>query len=149
MTITCFIVEPAKRETRAFECDSVNDAITEAGLERGHIDFGMISRDADSGDGIEMVVYEFGLFDPPKRQHYFTIDQRLVAGNAVLFGFDMMGESRSISRHELPDISYLNGEAEIEAAIRAGHVRRPAMRLNGQLLWQWPQPSPLHTYKSG
>ena len=31
------------------------------------------------------------------------------------------------------------GRAEIEAAIAAGRVERPEARINGELVWEWPQ----------
>jgi hypothetical protein len=148
--ITCYIVEPSQRRCRAFECDAdlALEAMPEAGLKPGHVDFGTVRRDVDTRRGVGIIVYEFGLFDPPGQQSYFVIANRLTAGNAVLFAYDEIGDTVSMAAGELPPITYVNGENEIEAAIQRGQISRPTMSINGQLFWQWPQPAPKDIQKA-
>lgn len=153
--ITTYIIEPAKRATRAFKVEQpdVAEAMHEAGLSPGQVDFGTIKRDPDTGDGISIVVAEFGMYEPVSQQNYFVISRRLVAGNAVLFAFDRAGKTVEMKPGDLPIITYLNGVEEIEAAIGRGEVRRPKLsitsvdghgRATTEHLWRWPDPAPPH-----
>ena len=127
-----WIIEPAKRATRLFECEDVPDAKREAGLDL--VDFGTVSR------GIGIIVYEHGLYQDADTHPYFAIGGLLYCGNAVLFGFDEGGATIDLPKTPIPDraLQWFAGRVEIEAAIAAGRVQRPEVRINGVPVWAWP-----------
>lgn len=107
---------------------------------------------------LSIVVYEFGLFEPYKHRH-FSIGAQLFAGRAVIYAFDESGETVSIpetdARITSATVVFMQRISEIEAAIREGRIDRPAMRVNGQLIWEWNKSPParslcgVKTSKSG
>ena len=128
------IIKPATRETEVVQCEELRDALVLAGLNHGAVDHGMVTR------GMGIVVYEFSLFVPSAEQSYFSIGGRLYAGNAVLYGVDEMGDTVDLRMLAIP--YWLQTEADVEKAIRGGLCPRPTMSVNGDTIWQWPQPAP-------
>jgi hypothetical protein len=129
------IVNAAESKAEIVDLPDVQDAILAAGLKRGEVDFGSVSRH------LAFIVFEYGLFTPPEEQSYFGMAGRLVAGNAVLFGVDDAGET--VDLEQLPPIRFFGrGREEAEMAIAMGVVARPQTAINGVVLWQWPDPQP-------
>jgi hypothetical protein len=88
-----------------------------------------------------LTVAEFGMFEPPDKQNYFSIGTRLFAGNAALYGFDARGETVNFALISLP-VRFYESHCEVEAAIVAGAIERPCMRVNDTVFWQWPSRAP-------
>ena len=130
------IVLPSHRTAELYHCGDMDDALIAAGLSPRHVDHGAVWRN------LGIVVSEYGLFEPPAKQDYFSIDRRLYAGPAVLYAHDDHGRTvdyeyagRWFGRW------YANG-LEIEAAIMRGEIDRPTIALDGKVTWRWPAPRP-------
>jgi hypothetical protein len=128
------IVNPRDRTVKGVNCDSLIDAQVMAGL--GNVDHGQIAR------GLGYVVDEFGLFAPVSEQKYFGLFGHLIAGPAVFYLFDEMGETIDLRRSEFPDVRFYLGVNDVEAAIYRGEIERPFMAVNGVEYWRWPQQPP-------
>jgi hypothetical protein len=128
------VVNPRKRTKEIIECDSVVEAQASVGLYG--VDHGSICR------GLGYCVYEFGMFVPVAEQHYFGIGGHLIAGPAVFYRYDEMGDTVDLRLSELPDVTFYLGVNDVEAAIDRNEVQRPFMAVNGVELWHWPQPAP-------
>jgi len=128
------IVNPRKRIIEGVQCDSVFEAQRHAGLAK--VDHGVIAK------GLGYVVDEFGLFVPTAEQYYFGLFGKLIAGTAVFYAFDQMGEALSLRTSEFPDVRMYLGVNDVEAAISRGEIERPFMAVGGAVLWEWPQPAP-------
>lgn len=134
MMIKYCIVDPALQRTHVAPFASIEDAQRAAGIV-GHVDFGTAARRRG------IIVAEFGLFEPVEMQSYFSIGPNLYAGGAVIFAYDEAGETIDYTG-PLPIVFY-HSAAEVEVAIEAEQrVLRPTMAVNGEVLWQWPQPRP-------
>jgi hypothetical protein len=128
------IVKPQEQKVEYVDHTELLEVLPLAGLSFGSVDFGQLSdRDA-------IVVYEFSLFVSPIKQHYFSIDHRLYAGNAVIYGFDEEGVT--VDCNDVPAIVWFNRVAEIEFCIWQGSLIRPQMMVNGEVFWRWPNPAP-------
>jgi hypothetical protein len=125
------IVDPKKKTVERFS-GTFMEAKKKAGL--NGVDFGMLT------PSVSVVVYEYGMFDPPEEQSYFAMGGRLFAGTAVLLGVDKHGEDRDLSGLELPPVIWFDNTEEIEAAIARGEVVRPHMAVNNEVFWKWPEP---------
>lgn len=92
--------------------------------------------------GIGVVMAEFGLFDPPEQQAYFAFVGwlYLYAGPAVLYGFDVRGNTVDLVR--LPGITWLPDRRAVEHAIAEGIVKRPHFGIDDDVIWRWPGPRP-------
>jgi len=132
-------VEPHLCQARIVGFKSLFAAERAIGLEPNKIDFAIVSRDRDRGIGI--IVFEYGLFVPPHQQAYFAIEQRLYAGNALLYAFNQVGETIDFEP-PLPFIDFFNGALDVEQAIHDGRIVRPQMLLNGKVIWSWPAERP-------
>lgn len=131
------VVHPEHQIVRRVEERQLRDAVRGAGLDPAKTDHGMASRKAG------YVVDEFGLFKPAAKQHYFSIEGRLIAGAAVFYGIDEAGETIDMLPDMLPSVTfYLRGASDVEVAIALGRVIRPAITVNGDQVWEWPQPAP-------
>lgn len=128
------IIKPKTHETLAVQCEELRDALVQAGLDPSAVDHGSVTR------SMGIVVYEFGLFQPTAETSYFSLGGRLYAGNAVLYGVNEMGETVDLKTLAIP--YWLDTEADVEAAIKAGLCPRPVMSINGDQYWNWPQPAP-------
>jgi hypothetical protein len=126
------IVDPWKHEVRRVNARDANEAEVMAGLQPGQVDFG------EAAPNVGIIVFEFGLLEPPAEQRYFTVGSwgGLYAGAAVLYAFDDDGET--VDLDEPPPVRFLDTREEVEAAIAAGTVRRPYTSVNGVVLWEWP-----------
>jgi hypothetical protein len=129
-------INPKARSIDTVEARELRDALVTAGLDPDKVDHGSLGRHAG------YVVYEFGMFIPPARQSYFSIMNLLIAGNCVLYGVDPTGETIDLMKSQIPTPSWYLGVNDVEHAIIFGKVRRPEMRVNGAIVWQWPQPAP-------
>jgi hypothetical protein len=85
------------------------------------------------------VVHEFGMFAPAAQQHYCGIAGHLIAGAAVLYGVGDEGETVDLMKSAVPDVDFFLGVNDVENAIHVGKVKRPVIRINGDLIWQWPR----------
>jgi len=133
-TTQFIIVDPAKRLVTGARFETLQDAERFAGLNPDEVDHGSHKR------GIGYVVYEFGMFVPAREQFYFGLEGRLIAGPAVFYGYDQLGETCNLT--EIPEPVWFERVAQIEFAIKHGRIKRPEIRANGKLIWQWPQPAP-------
>lgn len=132
------IIDPRERTVRDVECKELRGAVIQSGLEPDRTDHGSFGRD-ETGHGYGFVVYEFGLFVPKDRQHYFALNRYLVAGTLVQYGYDQMGDT--IDAKPLPTPPrWLTGD-EAEAEMQAGTLDRPQQSVNGEVLWRWPEPN--------
>jgi hypothetical protein len=127
------IINPKQKSITAVECKDLKTAEGIAGLDK--VDHGVVKR------GVGIVVYEFGLFEPPATQYYFAIDRRLYAGNAVLYGFDEAGETIDMTDTTCKPV-WFDRVAQILFAIRMKAIDRPMLSVNGDVLWKWPDPPP-------
>jgi hypothetical protein len=131
------IIDPRTTRYEFVETESLDEAKKLAGLDPDKVDHGVIWRDFRVG-GISIVVYEFALYLPAERARYFAIGQSLYVGQAVLYGFDVAGETIDLS--ELPPVFFLRDAAEVERAIATGQITRPIVALNDDVIWRWPEP---------
>ena len=127
-------IDPAKHVVKVIDTDDYMFALETAGLEGVNVDHGTIEH------GIAIVVHGFSLFEPPERQHYFAIGDRLYAGRALLYAYDESGETVNLLR--VPDVTFFTNAKAVENAIEAATVQRPQMKLNDEVIWSWPQPRP-------
>jgi len=122
MTLIRYILidAAAKRET-VVHLTSFEYALKEAGLTPGKVDHGTVM------PGLSIVVDEHSLFAPPDRQHYFAIDRRLYAGNALLYGSDKAGKTCDIDLDHCRKwyCRWFDNADAVEAAIAAGEIDRP------------------------
>jgi hypothetical protein len=124
----------AEREVRLIEAADVFDAKRQLGL--NDVDFGAIDKHHS------IVVYEYCLYEDPAKAPYWRLGSKLYAGNAFIFAH---GGPETVDMDWMPDLVrkqlefFEGGREEIEAAIAAGRVERPEARINGELVWEWPQ----------
>ena len=143
------IIEPAFELARTFHTDDILEgAEREAGLEPGHVDHGTLRRCGKGGPGLCYVVYDYGLMDDTV-QHWLSIGQLLIAGNAVFYSFDDEGETVDVDWREVPPVKYYHSKDEVEAAIARGDITRPATRIGTsdkgipdqmETIWEWNRP---------
>src|SRR5262245_8808682 len=126
------VIDPEKQTTRAIDASSFTVALDAAGLGDVGRDYSLVNRH------IGIVVFEYGLFDPPAEQHYFGLGGKLFGGNALLYAFNERGETIDLT--ECPQPRFFNSLAEIEAAIYCGEIARPMQVINDKVIWQWPNP---------
>jgi hypothetical protein len=132
MSMQFQIIDTENASVRSFVCEHLNDALTAAGLSPGQVDFGGVA------EGLTVVVYEFGMFEPKEKCRYFSIGRQLFCGNAVLFGHDQRGET--IDLPAAPPVIFYRDFLAVEQAIGWGQIDRPQMAVNGAVLWRWPEP---------
>ena len=127
-------INPSAHLIEFIESVSVDAAVRHAGLSKD-VDHGIIDR------SIAVVVHEFSMFADPDQQSYFAMGGRLYAGNALLYAYAASGETT-----DMPDVrlepTFLHGREEVEAAIQNRIVARPEMKVNGEVIWRWPEPAP-------
>ena len=130
-----FVVIKARDQVVApVDCPDLRDAQSIAGI--SNVDHGRVQ------PGVCIVVYEFGMFMPPRQQSYFAIRDRLYAGNAVLYGVNDGGETIDLPIEKIPMIAFFPGADSVERNIQLGFVERPNLTANGVVVWQWPDPRP-------
>jgi len=112
-----------------------DDALGVIGLSPRHIDHGIVRR------GIGIALYEFGLYIPATRQQFFSIDRKLYAGSAILYGVGASGETIDLDLDPTM-FRFYSDVPEIERAIARGEIDRPIFAAGGEVLWRWPEPRP-------
>jgi hypothetical protein len=133
------VIEPQSSIVRTIAAADFQEALLSAGLEAGEIDFGQLS------PHLHMAVYQYGLFEPPAGRHYFTIASHLYAGNAVVYGVDGKGVTVDVAISAAAfgtACHFMHSERDVERAFREYGILRPQIRVNGELIWQWPQAAP-------
>lgn len=136
------IIEPADIRWAIVDAENLTDLYEPLGLSILKVDHGVVAPPDDRhrrSVGVSIVVDEFSLFKRPTEQRYFAIGNRLYAGNAVLYGYDIAGETRDLPLMPAPVFMTLAG---IEMAIASGQIERPSMSVNGEQIWTWPDPAP-------
>jgi hypothetical protein len=127
------LIDAIKKTAVISDHRSLSVAQDELGLNR--VDHGTITR------GIGYVVYEFGFFVPVDQQKYAAIGNRLIAGNAVLYAYDDSGETVDFTEGDIVrHITFFGDAVAVESAIDDGILVRPQTAVNGEVLWQWPDP---------
>lgn len=133
------LIEPAERRLSLKPFADLSAALAAVGLHIGEVDFGSLMPDHS------IVVYEFGLFEPPAQQHYFALGKNLYAGNAVVFA-EVEGESGDVSKEcwnlLRSNLHWFGGMQEVEKAIDQEQIIQPSIKVNGEVVWVWPQPRP-------
>ena len=128
------------------EVDSPRTAFAHLGLKSGQLDFGTVGRDPETGQSLNVVLYEFGLLDDAATEFWTLIDLRgrpgpLYAGNGLLFAADHEGETISIPDQMVPvlqsSLAFFHSREAAEAAIVDGRIRRPESSINGLVIWSW------------
>jgi hypothetical protein len=135
-------IEPAYTRWEIVDAKEPSDLYERLGLSGLKVEHGVVAppdHRHHRSRGIAIVVDEFSLFRLPTKQHYFAIGSRLYAGNAVLYGYDIEGETRDLPHMAVPVFMTPLG---IEGAIASGQIERPSMSVNGVQIWQWPDPAP-------
>jgi hypothetical protein len=132
-------IEPAYTRWEIVDAEQPTDLYERLGLLK--VDHGVVAPPdyRHHPIGIAIIVDEFSLFKMPTEQRYFAIGRRLYAGNAVLYGYDSAGETHDLPHMPAPMFMTLLG---IEEAIASGQIDRPSMFVNGEQVWQWPDPPP-------
>jgi hypothetical protein len=134
------IIRPATREVVPIEAKELHDVYDAAGLAHMEVDHGLVRRAHDDKPGVGVVVFEWGFRVEAAKQHYFAIYSKLYAGTAVAYGFDEAGETIDLPFDAMPEVDWFADHHAVEAAIRDGALKRPQLRVDGRLLWQWPEP---------
>jgi hypothetical protein len=128
-----FVVIDAKRKVvHKVNCENLATAQRIADVPWRETDHGVVR------PGIGITVYEFGMYVSPSEQHYFGLEGKLYAGNAVLYGFDPGGYERDMV--DVPVVMFFDNAEHVEKAIKDKVIERPQMSVNGEVLWQWPNP---------
>jgi len=131
------IIDPKTRTITSEDCETIIEAQAIAGL--GNVDHGVLGVGPRSGIGY--CVDEYGMFEPPAAQQSFCgCAGHLIAGAAVLYGFDEAGETIDLMRSAVPDVHFYLGVNDVEAAIDRGEIKRPVIAVGDAVIWQWPQP---------
>lgn len=133
------VINPKEKHMVTIDAADLKTAQEQAGLDK--VDHGLVMRDHETGAGISIVVYEFGLFVPAEEQHYFSLNGRLYAGNAVLYSFDFEGNTIDVMPPPGAPV-WFDSLADVEAAIAAQAIPRPRMSINAEVIWEWPAPPP-------
>jgi hypothetical protein len=129
------IIKPTEQSATIEDHATIEKAMAHLGLK--NVDHGILARcDKAHPIGLAIVVYEFGLLEPPETQSFFHIQGNLFCGNAVLYGFDVRGETCNVPI--LPRTTFMPNAAAVERLIQLGFVRRPQTTVNGAVVWQWP-----------
>ncbi len=129
------LIDPTNHSVLNLETQTLDDALHAAGLNHGEIDHGTVAQ------GFGIVVYEYGLTNP-KTNHYFGLNGQLFNGPAIIYAFDIRGETISclfelaeILKNEA--IGWLDSKDEVERAIKEKKIRRPQITVNGTIFWNW------------
>lgn len=141
-----FIMIDAKNQSiEQIEAEDFDAAKKHAGLDG--IDFGHL------GNGMHIIVYEYGLCEDPNTQKFFSLGRALYAGNAVIFrvqndGTEDSGKTIDVTDSDLHTIianaRFYDRVSEVLFCIKHGALDRPEMAINGEVIWRWPDPHPYH-----
>jgi hypothetical protein len=124
------LIDAKKRTAKINDFGYFELALKAAGLTAGNVDFGQLSRH------VHIVVWEYSLFAPVHKMHYFSVVKMLFGGNAVIFASDEGGNT--IDLPMLPPVTFFKDVEAVELAIDRGEVERPQTMVNGAVLWRWP-----------
>jgi hypothetical protein len=127
------LIDADKRTVTPKHANDLRECYATLGLDLNSIDHGVVARSPHGT--IAIVVYEFGLMEPPAMHNFFSIGQQLYAGNAVLYAADATGETMDLELN-LPVMFYRSSK-EAETAIQRGDIQRPQTAVNGKVIWQW------------
>ena len=134
-----FAIKPAQCAVETIEASEPYEAYKTLGLDQLRVDHGVVAR-FDDGGGVGIVVYEFSLFEPINEQRWFSILGQLFGGNALLYGFDASGETCGFDLP--PPVVFYRDAHEVETAIASGQIKRPQIKVNENVIWQWPDEAP-------
>jgi hypothetical protein len=145
-------IEAHGEKVKLVDVKHEHDALKLIGIDPMQTDHGMVFRDHESGIGVGIIVYEFGLFEPADETHYFILPvretgNRLYAEKAVIYAFDIAGDSIDIPVDTTPPVTFYHSRAVVEEAIKVGIVARPEASVNGEVTWRWPDPPPAKFHK--
>lgn len=132
------IINATARTVEIADHPSDDAAKAQAGLV--NVDHGVVLRATDKAHGIAIMVYEYGLFEPPEQQSFFGLAGRLYAGNAVLYAFNAGGDTVDLKVY--PRVMFMPSVRAVERNIQLGLIQRPIMSANDVVIWQWPAPAP-------
>jgi hypothetical protein len=85
-----------------------------------------------------VITDEFALFIPKEEGKYFSIGTQLFQGGIILYAADEAGNT--IDLEAKPPVNFYRDAEQVEHAIAKGEINRPFMAVNGEVIWQWPQP---------
>src|SRR5262245_55681990 len=111
-------INPAKQRVHIEDLPDIDRALELAGLDGLPTDHGVIS------SGLAIIVYEYSLFVPVEKQHYFGINRRLYGGKALVYAFDERGETISLI-HPIPPVTFMPSQRAVERNIALGLIVRP------------------------
>src|SRR6516225_8479530 len=111
------LIDAKKRTAKIEDFYSFEGALSGAGLQQGHIDFGHLTQH------VHIVVWEYGLFATVHKMHYFSVVKMLFAGNAVVYASNEEGET--IDLPLMPPVTFFRDVEAVEFAIDRGEVDRP------------------------
>lgn len=129
------VIDAARRQVREEEHRNLVMAELSVGLDPKAVDHGTFQ------PSFGYVVYEFGLFVPAERQHYWSVGQQLIGGNSVIYAYDRSGETVDIEGFDVV-VEFFDSVAAVERAIDNRRILRPQITVNSNVIWSWPQPAP-------
>ena len=133
------------RRQQVVEINAATLFSAQASVGLAKVDHGVLWREHD-GSGLGYVVDEFGWYKPADDQFYAMAFCRAIAGNAVAYAFDPIGNTIDAEPNLLglvrEHIAWLPTRGDLERAITLGAVARPRISVNGDVLWAWPNPAP-------
>jgi hypothetical protein len=128
-----WIIEPSDKVIREFRADDYKQAMAEAGLKQGQIDFGTLTTN------LSIIVYDYGLLEG--KENFFSIAKQLYQGNAVIYNCNDEGETIDVNRLMLPNLlqfwDWYKTVDDVEKGIAEDRVRRPSAAVNGKVVWEW------------
>jgi hypothetical protein len=139
------VVKPRHRSHVTTDVADLADALRQAELTPGSIDHGTITLPNPPRAGLAIIVSDLGLFVPPAAQSFFALRRKLFAGPAVLYGFDICGQTVDVPPLDPLRIMWLRDGDAVEVAIAIGAVIRPVMGSGRDIIWRWPEPRPTPT----
>jgi hypothetical protein len=116
---------------------SLDELYPEVGLKSGELDFACIYKSSSQGWSINIIVSEFGLYEPVEQAKYFSIGGQLLEGGAIIFRADESGET--INMVDAPPVMFYRSHEDVERAIAGGEIVRPQVLINKEVIWEWPQ----------
>jgi hypothetical protein len=134
------IIKPGERLYQRVNVKRLEEAYAMVGLKAGEVDHGALMPLVDGGN-VGVVVYEFAFMVPASEQSYFSLNGQLFAGPAVLYQVDGFGLTVDMGGSTIVTKFY-DDAAHVEYLIGQSVLERPAIRVNGEVLWQWPEAPP-------
>lgn len=139
-------IDAAAHQLVLFSADTFEAAQAHCELPHAQTDYGVLAKLLD-GTGLGYVVHEFSLFRAPINQHYSAVGDRLIAGNALIYAFNELGHTISLTDAHFDMLQngallWFENAHDVEQAILAGRVTRPRIAINGVVEWQWPERPP-------